>query len=79
MYPCTDLDLNEVKVPEGSRVKRIRIREFNESWHPDMYGSLERKKQPTMFSQKKNRSIVALHGIEMFDQDEKCIVQAGFF
>lgn len=49
-YPCTDLDLQEVKVPDDARVSRIRIREFNESWHPDMYGSLERQKQPSMFS-----------------------------
>lgn len=48
-YPCTDLILKEVKLPEDAIVKKIRIREFNESWHPDMYGSLERQKKPSLF------------------------------
>jgi hypothetical protein len=42
-YPCTDLQLQEVRIPEGATVSVIRLREFNESWHPDMYGDLDRK------------------------------------
>ena len=38
-----------------------------------MYGDLKREKTPNMFSTKKHRSIVALHGIELFDKDEKVI------
>ena len=60
-------------------MRMIRIREFNEAWHPDMYGTLKREKTPNMFSTKKHRSIVALHGIELFDKDEKVILSAGFF
>ena len=48
-----------------------------------MYGSLERQKQPSLFnsgsSSKKFRSIVALHAIEMFDREGKCVLSAGFF
>jgi hypothetical protein len=32
-----------------------------------------------LISAKKHRSIVALHGIELFDADNNCILQAGFF
>jgi hypothetical protein len=42
-----------------------------------MYGELDRKS--TLVSNKKNRSIVALHGIEFFDSDDNCILTAGFF
>ena len=48
-----------------------------------MYGGLERsQKQPTMVnsqSSKKFRSIVALHAIEMLDDEGKCVLSAGFF
>ncbi len=50
-YPCSDLKLEEVRLPEDAVVSIIRLREFNESWHPDMYGDLERKQN--MFSTKK--------------------------
>lgn len=42
-----------------------------------MYGDLDRKS--SLQSSKKNRSIVALHGIEFFDRDDNCILTAGFF
>lgn len=44
-----------------------------------MYGNLERKSTPSMLNNQKHRSIVALHAIEMFDEDEECILSAGFF
>ncbi len=78
-YPCTDIELEEVSLPTDRVVRLIRIREFNEAWHPDMYGDLKREKTPTMFQTKKHRSIVALHGIELFDDKGELILQAGFF
>lgn len=78
-YPCTDLKLEEARLPIGSSVRRIRIREFNEGWHPDMFGNLERKTKPSTVTAKKFRSIVALHGIELFDANDKCLCAAGFF
>ena len=73
-----DLDLEQISVPESVEVRKIRIREFNESWHPDMFGKLDRN-TPTLMKPKRFRSIVALHAIEMFDDQNKCVLSAGFF
>jgi hypothetical protein len=77
-YPCSDLELSETRLKDPTKVKRVKIREFNESWHPEMYGKLERK-SPTAFQTKQFRSIVALHGIEFFDSDNNLLLRAGFF
>lgn len=45
-----------------------------------MFGNLERGlTKPSTFTAKKFRSVVALHGIELFDASDKCILAAGFF
>ena len=29
-YPCVDIKLEETKIPDGSEIRRVRLREYND-------------------------------------------------